>query len=124
MIGSSNQQREEATIVDLSFANLSRKCSNCGQAGHNSRTCLESREPAVSEADYKSSIGDSVITHVPALIVDQVDKLTREEDGEVSDCSGTVTKDIKKKGSYYQGPRHAIQLSARFGINKSFSRNK
>ena len=98
MIEEGNQRRDEALNVDSCLANLSRKCSNCGQTGHNSRTCLEIREPAASEAEHKSSIGDSVITHAPAQQTEQADKTMREDDAEISDCSSNVSREIKKKG--------------------------
>ena len=86
--------------MDPALLSLSRKCSNCGQAGHNSRTCLEFREPTASEAEHKSHTADSVLSHPPQHIVEQAaDRAGREgEDGEASDCSASVCRESKKKG--------------------------
>lgn len=93
------QSREETSNVKPSLTNLSRKCSNCGQTGHNSRTCLEARDLAISEAELKSHTADSNLTNAPHHHAEQLaERLGRDEDAEASDCSGGAYRGSKKKG--------------------------
>ena len=91
--------QQEETNVDPSLATLSRKCSNCGQTGHNSRTCLEIRESAVSEAEAKVTAAESQNTQASLHAAEQqADRVTRDDDAEVSDCTVDVSRETKKKG--------------------------
>lgn len=91
--------QKEDTNVDPSLASLSRKCSNCGQTGHNSRTCLEIRETAASEAELKSSAAVSLSTHNTLVSAEQqTDRTSRDEEAEVSDCTADISRETKKKG--------------------------
>ncbi len=99
MMTEKEDSQHEETNVDTSLATLSRKCSNCGQAGHNSRTCLELRESLASEPELKSNVAESLKYHNQLDQTEQqTDRITRDEEAEVSDCSVDISKETKKKG--------------------------
>lgn len=103
--------QKEDTNVDPSLASLSRKCSNCGQTGHNSRTCLEIRETAASEAELKSSAAVSLSTHNTLVSAEQqTDRTSRDEEAEVSDCTADISRETKKKGIAWTEEEHKLFL--------------
>ena len=98
MTDTASSQQEE-TNVDPSLASLSRKCSNCGQTGHNSRTCLEFRETLASDADAKSTAAVCLNTQFSRPTAEQqAERSSRDDEVEVSDCSADVSRESKKKG--------------------------
>ena len=84
--------------ADLSLASsLSRKCTNCGRTGHNSRTCLESREAPTG------SLGAKTASEVSNFVAEQhrqpAEKRKEEEEvGAASDqeSAGNNQRERKK----------------------------
>ena len=62
-------------------SSLSRKCTNCGRTGHNSRTCLESREAPAGSLDARTA--SEVINFVAEQHRQQLAEKGKEEEEEV-----------------------------------------
>lgn len=79
-----------------SAGSLSRKCSNCGRTGHNSRTCLEHREAAGSA----SNEGDVIHQVAEQHRQQQAAEKGRDEDdgGASDDSTGVHHREGRKKG--------------------------
>ena len=86
------EQRPQQSL-DTSF---SRKCSTCGRAGHNSRTCLEHREGTTST----NMLGGTRFAEEPHYCRFAPEKGSNDvDDGAGSDCSaGAFHRDSRKKG--------------------------
>ena len=85
--------------ADLSLASsLSRKCTNCGRTGHNSRTCLESREAPAGSLDARTA--SEVINFVAEQHRQQLAEKGKEEEevGAASDqeSAGNNQRERKK----------------------------
>lgn len=75
---------------------LSRKCSTCGRAGHNSRTCLESRE---TTAAVIHDAGEPRAVEGTAPQQHAEEKSRRAEDDAPSeDSAGDSLREVRKKG--------------------------
>ena len=106
---------EELVNVDQSLVSLSRKCSNCGHAGHNSRTCLEIRECSTSEPQQKSNPAESNTTQAPAQQIEPATEQPSRDDDAASEYSADVFRETKKKGTRrprYSSPSLAVCLQA------------